>query len=96
MSDRAPCCVPFCRRTIDRAKHPPGCVEFICGRCWSTIPKAIRRMKRRAERATDLAAARLGDNPPAQNLLLARAIQRESRLWKICKRRAIEAAAGLA
>lgn len=39
-SDRTPCINPRCRRTFDAAKHGHG--ELICGKCFRSLPQAIR------------------------------------------------------
>lgn len=114
MTDRIPCCIPFCRRTAARDKHP-NCTEIICGRCWREgIPKAARMVYSRAYRT----ATRVGERYEAARLSMERAptprdrriveewhaawtardraFERCRRLWSACKRRAVEAAAGLA
>lgn len=47
MSDRVPCCIPFCRRTAARNKIG-GATEIICGRHWRLSDKTQRRVYRRA------------------------------------------------
>jgi hypothetical protein len=50
-SDRLPCCVPFCRRTISREK---GYEQWVCGKHWRLVSYEARwaysRAKRRAKR----------------------------------------------
>ncbi len=45
MTDRCPCLVPGCKRTI---KGDPAKEEWICQRHWSPLPKAQRRAYSRA------------------------------------------------
>ena len=45
MSNRLACCIPGCRRT---SAMPYS--EWICGKHWSLIPKARRRIYQRAKR----------------------------------------------
>jgi len=52
-SDRIPCCVPFCKRTAARAKHPDA-VEIICYLHWRIGSKVLRqrlsKLRKRKER----------------------------------------------
>lgn len=50
--DRKACCVPFCRRTTGEAKHVAA-AEWICAVHWRRVPRAVRRVKFRAERRRD-------------------------------------------
>lgn len=43
--DRTPCINPRCRRTFDAAKHGPG--DMICGKCFRSLPQAIRQEHQR-------------------------------------------------
>lgn len=38
---RLPCCIPFCRRT---GKVDDDTTEIICGKCWSTTSKRLRKI----------------------------------------------------
>lgn len=44
MSDRAPCINPRCQRTGPADKFPG---EMICGKCFRTLPDAVRKEHRR-------------------------------------------------
>jgi hypothetical protein len=44
MSDRIPCINPRCRRTAPADKHGG---EIICGKCFRTLPEAMRQEHRR-------------------------------------------------
>lgn len=45
MTTRLTCCVPACRRTTAQPYR-----EWICGKHWTRIPKATRRVYSRAKR----------------------------------------------
>lgn len=47
MTDRIPCCIPFCRRTAAREKVGAA-TEIICGRHWRLADTIERRVYRRA------------------------------------------------
>lgn len=96
MSERLNCCIPFCRRTT---RNDEGYSEWVCGKHWQAVPKTMRRIYIRARRVVDRryrwdywaepagSEARIGGH---------RAVQRTLRLWRRCKRAAIERAGGLA
>ncbi|WP_146193166.1 hypothetical protein [Maritimibacter sp. 55A14] len=50
MTDRTPCVVPGCRRTVALKTLPPGDDEWICARHWAAVPKRKRRIYFRARR----------------------------------------------
>ena len=95
MSGRIPCIIPFCRRTASAEKFP-GCTEIICARCGRLVPKArqvYRRAQREAKRVCEMAdAARTPENCAR----IQHARVRCDRLWSAFRRKAIEAAAGIA
>ena len=55
MSDRTPCCIPYCNRTTDELAVRGR--EWICGKHWPLVPKNLKRLharkKREAKRAAD-------------------------------------------
>lgn len=81
-SDRVPCCVPFCRRTIARDRLPSEHAEWICGRHWPAVPKHHKRRLRQIERI-------------AKRTRRLSSIMLAQRIWERCKREAIERAMGL-
>ena len=98
-TDRIPCCIPFCRRTAPRERHP-NATEIICGKHWRTAAKQKRRVYSRAQRAWCRAAAREiapGSYANAADLVRAmRAWHRVERLWGAMKTEIIQIAAGIA
>ena len=99
MTDRVPCCVPFCRRTIARGDFN----EWICPRHWPLVSAATKRRRRLADRIADraqrrfdtLAAAQGGYWLPAQRRRVEGAIRRAAAAWERCKAEAIERAGGI-
>lgn len=96
MTDRISCCVPFCRRTF---KNDEGCTEVICGKHWRLAAPHLRRRKTKLFR---LYRKRFGDTPfweyPAGSPKRLEAVKIDrlcDRAWKICKKQAIERAAGI-
>lgn len=96
MTDRLPCCVPFCRRTF---KNDEGFVEMICGKHWRMASQVKRRRRTRLFRAY---RKRFGDNDywnyPAgspQRIAAVRLHRLCQKAWQSCKRDAIERAAGI-
>lgn len=85
-SNRIPCCVPFCRRTIATS---PGYREFLCGPHLRLARPALRRrralFRRRYKRAVLQA-----DFPAA-----LRAFRGENAIWDAIKKEAIERSAGI-
>lgn len=88
MTDRLSCCVPFCKRTRgDRKNDPlrPG-MEWLCQDHWKLVPARIKRRRakiRRIETKTD------------DQCVAWRCEDADNRAWDICKRYAIERAAGI-
>lgn len=98
MSERIPCCVPFCKRTASRDKFP-NASEIICGKHWRMAPAAWRRRLSRLRRTY---RRRFGDNGPwfyaggtRERIDAWRIKDLDCRLWDRCKKAAIEAAGGL-
>jgi hypothetical protein len=56
MTDRLPCCVPFCRRTT---RDDGRFSEWICGAHWRLVDKELRRLKSRAGAAIRKAEAEI-------------------------------------
>ena len=84
MSDRIPCCVPFCRRTASRAKIGDH-TEIICGKHYRLASATLRR------RLTKIRRRYRYILPPGE---LARLHELDLRLWDRIKAQAIERAAG--
>lgn len=51
-SDRLTCCIPGCRRTTGKPH-----TEWICGKHWTRIPKADRKVYQTAQRRRKSPAA---------------------------------------
>ncbi|TAA54585.1 hypothetical protein [Shinella sp. JR1-6] len=86
MADRLSCCVPFCRRTVDRQKLDAGHNEWLCHIHWKLVPARLKRRRAKLRRL----AKRTGD--PAR---LARIHRADDAAWAACRAKAIEGAAGL-
>jgi hypothetical protein len=48
MTDRIPCCVPFCRRT---RRNDGRFSEWICGAHWRLVDKKLKRLKKQSSDA---------------------------------------------
>lgn len=84
MSDRVPCLVPFCRRTVAAEKlAAKGHTEWICAVHWKTVPLVFKRRKARFERLI-----RIGRKTDRVLYLL-------KTTWRRCRREAIERAGGI-
>lgn len=110
MTDRIPCCVPFCRRTASRDRFP-DCDEIICGKHWRMASKKARSFKVKAEKELRRWEAKCeaieadcadrpihtGDHERFRVAAAARqkAWDRAVRAWERCKRQAIEAGMGI-
>jgi len=81
VTDRLPCLVPGCRRTL--APADPAHTEGLCAKHWPMADKRRRALLARVRRK----ARRLGWTPAL--------IRLEARLWAICKAQAIERALGI-
>jgi hypothetical protein len=102
MTDRLPCCVPYCRRTTAADRIAPN-NEWICQIHWRLVPATVKRRKRLADRIWDRANAtflRLYEEQGCcfhehqyRRALAARDVR--SAAWQRCKRQAIERAAGI-
>ena len=84
MTDRLPCCVPFCRRTTAAGRFD----EWLCAKHRPLVSARLKARKRKAQRPLLRAHARGLDKP----LIAARA----AATWQACKAEAIERAAGIA
>lgn len=94
MTSRSPCLVPFCRRTT-KGDH-----EWICDKHWPAVPKSWRRhlsliVRRYRKRFGDNAYWAYPAGSP-DRLEAVRLSRLWRKMWERCKRRAIEAAAGVA
>ncbi len=54
---RIPCVNPRCRRTAPADRF--GTVEFVCGKCWRTVPPALRKRYRTLNRRQRRVLARI-------------------------------------
>jgi len=50
VTDRLPCEVPGCNRTVGRAEIDPLDDEAICGKHWRLVPRALKRVHARHKR----------------------------------------------
>jgi hypothetical protein len=89
MSDRIPCCVPFCRRTASLAKFPDA-GEIICGKHYRLSSAVLRRRFRKIRRRIERGPLK-GDTMAT----LERLERLDLALWTRIKAQAIERAAGL-
>lgn len=102
MTERIPCCVPFCRRTASRTKFAAS-EEIICGPHWRAIPEPVRarrrQLKARARKVERLLTRRGFRHKPGLVTKvdgMERSFDRLwSRHWDELKAAAIEAAAGV-
>ena len=85
--DRIRCVVVGCGRTAPRERHP-GANEIICGKCWRTVPRRLRRRYYRL--------SRLWRRAPEGSRLAFRLYYVEQRLWKQIVASAIEVKVGIA
>lgn len=97
VSNRIPCCVPFCRRTADGDRFKGQ--EIVCGKHWR-LASAVQR--RRHSRMARQYRRRFGENgywqyPPGSALRFdAIKLGRICNgLWDRCKAQAIQRAAGI-
>lgn len=104
MVDRLQCCVPYCRRSM---RNDEGYSEWICGKHWPLVPRALKSRKRQLNRRVKRLKRMWDNDPVAQARIegsgrylkyrrtLQRAYQASYAAWEECKRAAIEAAAGI-
>lgn len=83
---RLKCCVPFCRGTRGLRKGETVLPdEWICSVHWRAVPATLKRvrsrLRRRRKKLGHMTAVMRGIN---------------FRSWELCKRKAIEAAGGIA
>ena len=99
MTERIPCCVPFCRRTAPQEKFP-GCTEIICGKHGRMASRVLRLRYRKIFRRyrRDLGGKEYWDYPAGSPLRIkgVRLARILDELWTRFKNSAIEAAAGIA
>ncbi len=102
MSDRIPCCVPYCRRTASRTKFVDS-EEIICGPHWRAIPAPIRARRRQLQaraRKVERLLMRRGFRHKPGLVTKVDGMQRAfdrlwARHWEQLKAAAIETAAGV-
>lgn len=80
MTNRAPCLVPDCRRTVAIEPRFAGGTEFICAIHWRPVPAELKRRLARAKR--------LYRRRPSQVMGLAC-----DRRWQACREAALDLAA---
>lgn len=54
VSERLPCCVPFCRRTRGQRKddrYPIEATEWLCADHWKLADRRLRQLRAKADRA---------------------------------------------
>lgn len=102
---RIACCVPFCRCTVPKDRHP-GATEVICAKHWRLVPRALKARKRQCNRRIDKLNA-AWQRPAFQERIersgryikfastITRAYAAEHRTWDACKAAAIEIEAGI-
>lgn len=71
MTERTPCKIFGCKRTIKRFALPPQHEEWVCPKHWPTVPRSLRKLFFKARRAAS-------KNPTPKNIL------RENRWWRRC------------
>lgn len=91
MSERIPCCVPFCRRTASRTRFPEA-EEIICGKHFRSTSRTLRRRMSKVRRTWKRELAR---NNTFANKAIERLWALDHRLWARIKVQAIELAVGL-
>ena len=87
MSERIPCCVPFCNRTAARLRYPDA-EEIICGKHYRLASAVLRRRLTKVRRLSR--RIRAGDEGK-----LRQSWHLDNELWRRIKRQAIELAVGL-
>jgi hypothetical protein len=100
--ERIACCVPFCRRTIGKAKLGRD-DEWICSKHWPAVPRALKRRHRKAKQIVQRAQDRFNAQYEEQDFSFKESqFQRVQAAWSLaaaiwsrCKAAAIEAAAGI-
>lgn len=98
MKQRLSCCVPHCRRTTAEE-----CREWICGKHWPLVPRALRGEWSRAKRRARRIVARKPEyrewwtlKAGSSDRLAAVALWRRlDSIWDRCKVAAIEKAVGI-
>lgn len=92
---RIPCCIPFCTRTFKCEGE--GGYEIMCGKHWRLIPLPMRKAFTRKQRWE--AGKPYARKAPPKRILLRfedEAERARMRLWRRCKREAVEISAGIA
>lgn len=94
MTERIPCCVPFCRRTF---KDDGRAGEIMCGKHYRLADQRYRRLWTRLVRAWRRDPRQFWEMPPGSRERLRKLkIERLfDKLWVRIKRQAIERAAGI-
>lgn len=100
MTDRIPCAVPYCRRTLGRDR---GYREWICGKHWALLPKRTRRrysrarriMRKRIERDATYSTPWKYPAGSPERIAAVKAWRTFDRVWQRIKEQAIERAMGI-
>ena len=85
---RIPCLVPFCRRTAPIEKYATDDVEIICHKHWVGIDRKWRKRYTMINRV--LRTKEPSDFKHPDNVIRIR-----NRVWRMCRRQAIERAGGI-
>lgn len=95
---RIQCCVPFCKRTVERKQPHDTEQEAICGLHMRPVSRWLKRLHRETVIRTLTILNRYPEpnNAPIEEATEAvRLITLEEKLWRRMKRKAIEAAGGI-
>lgn len=88
MSERISCCVPFCAHTRGDRKNDPLLpdTEWLCEEHWKLVPVRLKRRRAKLRRI----------DKRANDVCVEIAVERlDGLVWNVCKRYAIERAAGI-
>lgn len=83
MTDRICCCVPFCKRTVAKAKLGYGYSEWVCEKHYRLVDRKVKTQR----------AALRRRNLKRQEW--ERYVKTDDRMWVRIKKQAIERAGGL-
>jgi hypothetical protein len=93
MTERIPCVVPFCRRTMKPDGHS---TEHICGKHWRHADRGLRQRYNKLRRwAEPLLEAEPETYSPAARAEIIATVGELYQMWGQIKRQAIEGAMGI-
>lgn len=86
---RIVCCVPFCKNSRGDRKNDPVYedTEYLCSAHWPLVSKRLKRRRTKLKRILR--------KDPNNDFLHYRVLAADCRTWELCKREAIEKAAGI-